>query len=177
MEGVLRHMSELAFAFPGVETGALALGPNPHTLTTLLPSGPHAVRTPGSFSFDPDFLNPELNKAKRLGLQWIGVWHVHPEGSPGPSITDLSAATGLLADPETELGGRLLMPISERSGSSIVTRFFVAEGFPVVIRQIACAVVSGQEHTASRQGPNHQAGAPSVPQSGSNKNANGLGSF
>jgi hypothetical protein len=135
-------MSELAAAYPGVETGALVLGPDPRTITALLPSGPDAHRTAGSFILDPDHLNPELAKAKATGLRWIGVWHVHPSGCPQPSDTDWAAAQALLSDPDTDLGGRLLLPISERLESGIVTRFFVADGSPMVIRPINCAIVS-----------------------------------
>lgn len=141
-EGVLRQFSTLAAMFPGVETGALGIGPDPFTLSELIPAGPSADRSPGSFGLDPDFLNPLLEKARKRGQCLNCVWHVHPEGYHEPSLIDRQAARELLNDPATGLDGQLLLPISARTKAGVTTRFFVAEGRDARIRMTSPAVIA-----------------------------------
>lgn len=141
-ESVLRQFSVLAAMFPGVETGALGIGPDPFTLSELIPAGPSADRSPGSFGLDPDFLNPLLEKARQRGRCLNCVWHVHPEGCHEPSMIDRQAARELLNDPATGLDGQLLLPISARTKAGVTTRFFVAEGRDARIRMTSPAVIA-----------------------------------
>lgn len=144
---VPRQMSEYAAAYPHLETGGIGLGRVPGELLEIVPSGPQAMRRSGTFGLDPDFLNERLGEARRRGLGWTAVWHVHPEGCPGPSSMDEEAARALLRDPETGLSETLLLPISMRSGpGSIETRFWIAEGPDADLHLVSPVIVSDAGH-------------------------------
>lgn len=136
---VLAH--QMAAKFPG-ETGAIGMGPDPFTITELIPSGPGAKRSSASFQLDPEYLQPRLQEAESRGLMFNCVWHSHPEGCPSPSGVDRDAARSMLSDPDWGLEGHLYLPISVRHKGGFETRFFVAEGKEARIRQISPLVVS-----------------------------------
>jgi|GEM_PF-6481765 len=141
-ETVLADAHRLAGQF-SVETGAIGVGPDEHTLTALIPSGPGAKRTAGSFELDADYLQPLLERAEARGLRFVAFWHSHPQGFPNPSETDRAAARRMLGDPEWGLSGHVYLPISVRkAGGGFETRFFVARGSDATIEEASVVVIS-----------------------------------
>jgi hypothetical protein len=137
----LAHATAAKFAG---ETGAIGVGPDPFTITELIPAGPRAKRSESSFQLDPEYLQPLLDEAESRGLFFNCVWHSHPEGCPGPSAIDRDAARAMLNDPDWGLSGHVYLPISVRESVGFETRFFVAEGFDARIREIAPLIVSSK---------------------------------
>lgn len=141
---VLVEMHRLAAAYD-VETGAIGVGPDEHTLTALIPSGPNAKRSAGSFTLDAEYLQPLLERAESRGLRFVAFWHSHPEGCPDPSATDRAAAKRMLTDADWGLSGHVYLPISARSRGGFETRFFVARGASATIEEARVVVTTPAE--------------------------------
>lgn len=119
---VLDAMHREARRFPG-ETGGILVG-TAGAVTEFIPSGPGARRTASSYELDVEHLQPLLDEAEDRGLQFLGVWHVHPEGVPELSSTDLGTARRILEDEEYGVD-ELLLPLTVRVHNEIETRFFL----------------------------------------------------
>lgn len=148
---VLTEAHRLAAEYTG-ETGAIGVGPDEHTLTELIPSGPKAKRTASSFELDADYLQPLLEQAESRGLRFVAFWHSHPFGCPRPSETDRGAAKRMLNDEEWGLSGHVYLPISvRRRDAGFETRFFIARGPNAVIEEAQIVVTSRGRAAAARQ--------------------------
>ena len=123
---VFGRMHDEARRYP-IETGGLIVGPDSFTITDLLASGESARRSAGSYELDIEHLQPQLDRAMARGLQFLGVWHVHPEGVPELSHVDRQAARQMLGDRDYNLT-RLLLPLTVRTRAGFETRFYCAEG-------------------------------------------------
>lgn len=143
-DSVVTQAHTLARRFAG-ETGAIGVGPDPLTITELIPSGPDAKRAPGSFELDAHYLQPLLEQAERRGLRFTAFWHSHPEGFAEPSVIDRRAARRMLTDTEWGLDGHLFLPISVRTRGGFSTRFFRAEGADARIREVTPVLISSPE--------------------------------
>lgn len=126
------------------ETGGILVGPDEHTITQLLPSGPAAKSTPWSWELDAEYLQPQLDKAERRGSRFVGIWHVHPDGYRELSSTDLRATRSILGDPEWGVS-QLVLPLSVRQGSNLETAIFVASGTGPNIRHARTILISKHE--------------------------------
>jgi proteasome lid subunit RPN8/RPN11 len=109
------------------ETGGVVLGPDEHTMTDLIVSGPGAHRTSSTYELDAGYLQPLLEQAEDRGLRFLAIWHVHPAGYDELSSTDRRTARKILADVDYNVT-RLFLPLTVRTRSGLETRFFVAEG-------------------------------------------------
>jgi integrative and conjugative element protein (TIGR02256 family) len=132
--GVVDAMHEEATRHPG-ETGGIVVGPEPGVVTELIASGPGARRTSASYELDVVHLQPLLEAAEGRGLQFLGVWHSHPEGHSELSGTDRKAARSILGDSEWGVT-ELLLPLSVRTGGAFETQFFLAEGREPRVRPV-----------------------------------------
>lgn len=120
----------------GRETGGILIGRqviyqgNP-ALVVLVASGPgqSAQRSAISFAPDLDFHRAELEawrqRYARYGVDFIGEWHKHPPGLPGPTAGDIRQAHAILDDPDYVLPhGGLLIPITQLGKEGGEVRFF-----------------------------------------------------
>ena len=142
-DGVLTELHELAQQYP-VETGAIGVGPDEHTVTEVIPSGPSAKRSAGSFELDAEYLQPLLERAEKRGLRFVAFWHSHPAGCARPSGIDRAAARRMLNDPDWGLPGHVYLPISMRTKTGFATRFFLARGRSAEITEPTTVVLSSE---------------------------------
>lgn len=63
-------------------------------------SGPRAAHYLGAVSPDVTFLNREIERAERDGLQFIGEWHNHPDNFASPSPSDVQTILTIMSDNE-----------------------------------------------------------------------------
>ncbi|MEW2435948.1 Mov34/MPN/PAD-1 family protein [Streptomyces caniferus] len=96
--------TELRTADHATETGGILLGHHSADVVTIHHAGapgPAAVRTPTYFLRDRAHAQMVADQAFAAdGSVWIGEWHTHPTGRPGPSARDTATYQQLLDDPE-----------------------------------------------------------------------------
>lgn len=90
----------------GLETGGILMGPaspDPNTVivTKASGAGPNAKRSPGAFIRDTAYCSLVLrNHYERFGVDYVGEWHSHLGGPPGPSAGDLATLMAIMRDPD-----------------------------------------------------------------------------
>ena len=100
--------------YPDLETGGILVGfrdSKQVSITHATGSGPNADRSSHHFSKDTPYLQSVLDLLGRYyQVNYLGVWHKHPQEMPFPSAGDVFSAMTEVSDQEMGLG-ELITPI------------------------------------------------------------------
>lgn len=72
--------------------------------------------TPTSYTRKTDGMEAIWKKLYEEGLQYVGEWHSHPNGSPQYSTEDLNAMRGIYADEDVTISKPLLLILGVKDG-------------------------------------------------------------
>jgi len=100
--------------YPDTETGGILAGfrdSDRVSITHATGSGPKADRSSHHFTKDTPYLQSVLNLLGHYyQVNYLGVWHKHPQSMPHPSAGDIMSAMEEVGDPEMGLD-ELITPI------------------------------------------------------------------
>ena len=119
---VLETIERECWRYPQTETGGILVGFRDHdqvTITDATGPGPKSERSAQHFVKDTDYLQSVLNLLfEYFQVNYLGVWHKHPDSMPHPSDGDVVAAMQEVGDPEMDLA-ELITPICVMSAGKV----------------------------------------------------------
>ena len=119
---VLETIELECWRYPDTETGGILVGfrdKDQVTITDATGPGPQSERSPQHFIKDTAYLQAVLNLLfEYYQVNYLGVWHKHPEAMPYPSDGDVIAAMEEVADREMGLE-ELITPICVMSAGRV----------------------------------------------------------
>lgn len=123
---------------PDTETGGILVGfrdDQEVTITHATGPGLNWKRSAHHFAKDTDYLQSVLNLLfQYFQVNYLGLWHKHPESMPFPSLGDVASAMDEIADQKVGLN-EVVTPICVMKSSSV-------DVVPYVIRDYEYTLVS-----------------------------------